>query len=326
MFLQHTQMIDVPVTSFGINAKSSVKGLADIFAPAIPKIEFYDFDLGMLQDFLAFIALPDDSAYWLWGLHGTGKTSFIEQVCARLNMSCYSITGSKTLEIEDLLYQNILKPDGSTGVELDKLAQAFKYGGVFLFNEIDLVDPSKLTALNEVLSGSTLIIPGIDEVIHKHEAFRFVVTANTNGSFDDESGIGFDGTETMNISFMDRFIVNQAHYLPVDKEKNILEHFAKETYAMVKGFTGDNLNSHTKSIVPIISKMISVAGESRKSAMNTSSFDRPISIRGLKRWLQKTIQFSAMDNSIEHAFKQSILNAYPPSQRPALNEFYKDVI
>ena len=94
---------------------------------------------------------------------------------------------------------------------------------------------------------------------------------------------------------------------------------------MVKGFTGDNLNSHTKSIVPIISKMISVAGESRKSAMNTSSFDRPISIRGLKRWLQKTIQFSAMDNSIEHAFKQSILNAYPPSQRPALNEFYKDV-
>lgn len=326
MFLQNTQMIDVPVTSFGINAESTVKGLADIFAPAIPQVEFYDFELGMLQDLLAFIALPNDSAYWLWGLHGTGKTSFVEQVCARLNMSCYSITGSKSLEIEDLLYQNVIKADGTTGVELNALAKAFKYGGVFLFNEIDLVDPSRLTALNEILSGQTLIIPGIDEVMQKHEAFRFVVTANTNGSFDDNTGISFDGTETMNLSFMDRFIVNQAHYLSPEKEQNILEQFAKENYAMLKGYAGDNLVSHTKSLAPIISKMISVAGESRKSAMNNGSFDRPISIRGLKRWVQKTIQFSQMDNSISHAFNQAILNAYPPSQQPALKEFYKDVI
>lgn len=324
MLLTNTPTQNVPVTEFGINAQSNVIGLADIFAPAIPTKKFYHFDLGMLQDLLAFITMPDDSAYWLWGLHGTGKTSLVEQTCARLNWPCYSETGSATLEIEDLLYQNTIKTDGTTAVELNALAKAFKFGGVFLFNEIDLVDPSKLTALNEILSSDRLIIPGIDEVLEKHETFRFIVAANTNGSFDDKTGIGFEGTESMNISFMDRFIVNKANYLPADIEKNILTHFAEEVYAQAKGLSGDNLKSHTKSIVPIISKMIAVAGESRKAAENDGAFDRPISIRGMKRWVQKTIQFSQMDNSIGHAFNQAILNAYPPSQQPALNEFYKD--
>lgn len=314
----------ISIKEFGINADSEVTGLNDTFNPNIPTKKEYFFDVTALQDILAFMTMPDDSAYWLWGLHGTGKTSMIEQVCSRLNWPCYSITGSATMEIEDLLYQNRIQADGSTTVDLNALAKAFHFGGVFLFNEIDLVHPSKLTALNEILSGNTLIIPGIDETLHKHEAFRFIVTANTNGSFDEESGISFEGTESMNIAFMDRFIVNQYHYLPEVIELQILTGFSKQVYAAKNNIAGEELLIAVNKITPMINKMIGVAKESRKAANNSGDFNRPVSIRGLKRWVQKAIQFEKAQNPIKKGFEQSILNAYSASHQVAMLEFYND--
>lgn len=306
-----------------------VRGLDDIFNPAIPaKDEDYYFHPPMIRDLLAFIEMPGDDGYWLWGLHGTGKTSLVQQTCARLNFGCYSVNGSSTLEIEDLLYQNVIHKDGTTGVELNSLAKAFLYGGIFLFNEIDLVDPSRLAALNEILSGSTLIIPGIDEILNKHPNFRFIVTANTNGSYDDETGMDFGGTTTMNLAFMDRFIINEAEYLPVNVEKDILINFSKKVYREIYSCNQndeDKVLTYAKKIDSIVERMIKVATESRLAAKNSTDFNRPISMRGLKRWVQKTIQFHGAPNAVKLSLRQAITNGYPKHQRVAIEQFYSDV-
>ncbi len=313
-------------TAFNLPIKGkTVMGLDDMFNPAIPSQEpDYSFPTPVLISFLAFMEYPDDSGYWLHGMHGTGKTSFVKQVCNRLNWACYSVNGSSTLEIEDLLYQNVIRPDGTTGIELNALAKAFSLGGVFLFNEIDLVDPSRLAGLNEILAGDTLIIPGYDEILQKSPEFRFVVTANTNGSFDDESGIDFVGTGTMNIAFMDRFIVSKVDYLPPKIEQEYLESFALRVHSNLWSKSSKESAAFLKRIKPIISKMIGVANESRKAASNGADFDRPISMRGLKRWVQKSIQYDGAPSPLKMALSESITNAYPKSQADAIVRFCKD--
>lgn len=321
--------IQVPVAStFSVegSADAQVMALGNEFDPNIPKAESnYYFNPVLLRDILRFIELPCDDAYWLWGLHGTGKTSLVKQICNRLNWPCYSINGSATLEIEDLLYQNHIKIDGSTSVELNALAKAFTYGGVFLFNEIDLVDPSRLAALNEIIAGDTLIIAGIDQVFKKHENFRFIVTANTNGSFDEETQIDCIGANSMNLSFMDRFLVNQADYLPADKEIDYLCKFAGDVHVQVNNVNESVMHKSVDAIRPIITMMVKVATESRKAAKNSADFDRPISIRGLKRWVQKTIQFHKSPNAVLYSLGQSITNAYPKHQADAVMRFCEDV-
>ena len=313
--------------AFGLPVKGkTVVGLDDMFNPAIPSsVVDYLFPQLELRSFLAFMEHPEDSGFWLWGLHGTGKTSLIQQVCNRLNWGCYSVNGSATLEVEELLYQNVIKSDGTTGVELNALAKAFAFGGVFLFNEIDLVDPGRLGALNEILAGDTLIIPGYDNIIKRHENFRFVVTANTNGSFDDESGIDVVGASSMNLAFMDRFIVVKAHYLEAKAETEYLAKYSAMVYKSLFHKTDKDAENFTKQFRPIIKNMVKVAGESRKAAMNGNRFDRPISMRGLKRWVQKTIQYTGAPNAVAYSIGEAITNAYPKNQADSVLRFCSDI-
>lgn len=323
MFNQ-TTFTEISLREFGFDTDKTIQGLSDTFNPAIPEKIDYFFEMNSFQYFLAFLNMPENCVYWLWGLHGTGKTSLVQQIAARLNWPCYSVAGSATLEMEDLLYQNCITANGTTSVELNALSKAFVFGGIFLFNEIDLCSPEKLTALNEIISGNTLIIPGIDKVFQKHENFRFVVAANTNGSFDDSSGIVFEGTESMNISFMDRCIVNEAKYLTPEQEESILLKSARRIYQISDQLEESLLLKKVETIKPIIRKMIKVANESRKAAKNSGTFNRPVSIRGLKRWVQKTIQFKNTPNPVEIAFKQAITNAYSHEHKLAMEEFYND--
>ncbi len=312
----------VSIEEFGFPVKGKfITGLDDSFNPAIPSKIEYTFPKNTTRALLSFIEFPEESNFWLWGLHGTGKTSLVQQVCARLDWGCYSINGSETLEIEDLLYRVQLK-NGDTSTELEALTKAYTYGGVFLFNEIDLVDPAKLAALNEILSGDTLIIPGIDTVLKKHENFRFIAAANTNGSFDEDTGIDFAGTGTMNTAFMDRFIVMKAEYLDQDTEISMLMKYSEELYQRV-------WKKHDPKIalrlMPIITNMVVVANESRKAAMNSGDFDKPISYRGLKRWVQKAIQYQGAPSLIKLSFQEAVTNALSKSHRESVNRFCADV-
>ncbi|MDG1751382.1 MAG: AAA family ATPase [Thalassotalea sp.] len=311
-------------TEFNLPVKGkTTTGLEFDFHPAVPKKDNnYVFQPSLIRPLLSFMEFPGDDAFWVWGLYGTGKTSIVKQTCARLFWPCYSINGSETLEMEDLLYRTAILPDGTTKIELNALSRAFVEGAVFLFNEIDLCDPSRLAALNEILAGDTLVLPGIDEVLTKHENFRFIATANTNGSFDDDKGIDFAGTSTMNVAFMDRFIVAKAEFMDAKTEAKLLNEFANEVFYKIYGKQD---KTFMKRFTPYIEMMIKVANESRKSAMNNSGFDRPISLRGLKRWVVKSIQYKDAPNPIKVSVGEAITNGYPKSLRDSVIRFCSDI-
>lgn len=186
----------------------------------IPNYVFRGSELGLIARFFL-----KKSRYGLWvsGPTGSGKSSVIEQFCARLNWPVVSCTGSGRFEFSQLVGSNRLTA-GKNGeaptmkFELGPLAQAMLNGYVFIFNEADLADPSELTALNEVLEGKDLYIPENGGMIIKpHPMFRLVCTGNSAGSGDDTGA--YAGISQQNMALMDRFYFLEVGYMSEETEE-----------------------------------------------------------------------------------------------------------
>lgn len=166
----------------------------------------------------AFIDWQDP--LWIAGPSGCGKTLGVKQVCALLNYPVYEITGHGRLETPELVGHHTLV-DGSMEWVDGPLTAAMRNGGVFLLNEIDLLEPSTLAGLNTILDGSPLVIADRgSEVVEPHPAFKFIATANTNGSGDD--GGLYTGTLRQNVALQSRFMIVEADYISPDEEKSLL--------------------------------------------------------------------------------------------------------
>ena len=163
-----------------------IKGFAapSVHTPTInPDYLFHD----AIRELVVWFISPADPLY-VFGPTGSGKTSLIRQVAAKLNYPVFDVTGHGRLEFNDLA-GHLSVDNGSMGFQYGPLALAMKFGGLFLLNELDLLDPATVTGLNGVLDGAPLCIPeNGGEVIPPHPMFRFVATANTNGAADDTRG------------------------------------------------------------------------------------------------------------------------------------------
>ncbi len=158
---------------------------------------------------------------YLFGPTGSGKTSLIKQIAAKLNYPVFEITGHSRLETPDMI-GHLSVENGSMHYKYGPLALAMKFGGVFLLNEMDLLDPATAAGLNTILDGSPLCIAEKGgELIVPHENFRFVATANTNGA-SDEMGL-YQGTLRQNLALMDRFQLCEVPYPDKDAETKLLE-------------------------------------------------------------------------------------------------------
>lgn len=178
----------------------------------------YVFPQWMGDIFIWFRSLEEP--LYIFGPTGCGKTSCLKQVAAKLNYGVYEVTGHSRLEFPELVGHHTVV-DGNMRFEYGPLAKAMKDGGVFLINEMDLLDPSTAAGLNSILDGSPLCIPeNGGEVIQPHPMFRFVATANSNGTGDD-TGM-YQGILRQNIALLDRFVVCEASYLPGDVENKLV--------------------------------------------------------------------------------------------------------
>lgn len=178
----------------------------------------YVFPQWMGDIFIWFKSLTEP--LYVFGPTGCGKTSCIKQVASKLNYPVYEVTGHSRLEFPELVGHHVIV-EGNMKYEYGPLAKAMKEGGLFLINEMDLLDPSTAAGLNSILDGSPLTIPeNGGEVITPHEMFRFVATANSNGT-GDETGM-YQGILRQNVALLDRFVVCEATYLPADVENRML--------------------------------------------------------------------------------------------------------
>ncbi len=159
------------------------------------------------------------------GYHGTGKSSHIEQVAARLNWPCVRINLDSHVSRIDLVGKDaIVVKDGLQVTEFKDgiLPWAYQHNVALVFDEYDAGRPDVMFVIQRVLESSgRLTLLDQSRVIRPHPAFRLFATANTIG-LGDTTGL-YHGTQQINQAQMDRWsIVTTLNYLPHDHEVNIV--------------------------------------------------------------------------------------------------------
>jgi cobaltochelatase CobS len=271
--------LDAGAVFSGSPSGKMVKGYAtpNMFTPHVDKNYIFH---EQVRDIAVWFIDRSDPLY-VYGPPSVGKTSVIKQLAARLNYPVFEITGHNRLEFQDMIGHHTVQ-NGNMTFEYGPLALAMKYGGLFLLNELDLLEPSTAAGLNGILDGQALCIAeNGGELILPHSLFRFAATANTNGG-SDATGL-YQGVLRMNSALMDRFIVCEIGYPKPDTEELLL--------------------SRTAPALPesIRKKMVEYANEVRRLFMgeaenshNSNAVEVTFSTRTLLRWADLTIRYQPL--------------------------------
>ena len=243
----------------------------------------YLFHESMREIVVWLLSTPEERAdpLYIFGPTGSGKTSLVRQLAARLNYPVFEVTAHGRLEFPDLA-GHLSVQNASMAFQYGPLALAMRYGGIFLLNEMDLLDPATATGLNGVLDGGPLCIPeNGGEIIHPHPMFRFVATANTNGASDD-SGL-YQGTLRQNIALMDRFWLCEVGYPAPNTEESLLERMAPDI--------PHELRKSMVSFANEIRRLFTGEGDTQKYG---ETIEVTFSTRTLIRWAMLTIRFQPL--------------------------------
>ncbi|WP_295388663.1 AAA family ATPase [uncultured Thiodictyon sp.] len=304
------QRFDVAAT-FGVQARAGLEvvGFADETHPHIPVRKPYVFRNEVLRDVLAFLRDPSGDGLFLTGPTGSGKTSLVTQVASRIFWPVQSVTCHGRMELNSLVGQFVLV-QGETKFIYGPLAVAARDGHLLILNESDLMDPSELAGLNDIIEGQPLVIAeNGGEVIRPHPKFRVFATGNSVGA-GDGSGL-YQGVLRQNLAFMDRFRVVQVGYPEPAIEKEII-----------------------KAQVPklpdlIAEKMITVAGEIRRLFVGAKEGGAELTVtmstRTLVRWAGLSLTFKGAPKVFEYALSQALTARAEPEQQEAIHRIAADV-
>jgi cobaltochelatase CobS len=241
------------------------------------------------------------------GYHGTGKSTHIEQVAARLNWPCMRINLDSHVSRIDLVGKDaIVIRDGMQITEFREgiLPYALQTNTALVFDEYDAGRPDVMFVIQRVLEVSgKLTLLDQSKVIRPHPAFRLFATTNTIG-LGDTSGL-YHGTQQINQGQMDRWsIVATLNYLPHDDEVNIVLAKAKSW--------------NTETGRKAVSNMVRVAELTRNAFMN-GDLSTVMSPRTVITWAENAEIFG----DIGVAFALSFLNKCDELERGLIAEFYQ---
>jgi cobaltochelatase CobS len=242
------------------------------------------------------------------GYHGTGKSTHIEQVAARLNWPCVRVNLDSHVSRIDLVGKDaIVLKDGKQVTEFRDgiLPWALQNNVALCFDEYDAGRPDVMFVIQRVLEVSgRLTLLDQNRVIRPHPAFRLFATANTVG-LGDTSGL-YHGTQQINQGQMDRWsIVATLNYLPHDAETNIVLAKVKTLQSTKEGRDAAN-------------KMVRVADLTRNAFM-AGDLSTVMSPRTVITWAENAEIFG----DIGFAFRLTFLNKCDELERPLVAEFYQ---
>ena len=241
------------------------------------------------------------------GYHGTGKSTHIEQVAARLNWPCVRVNLDSHVSRIDLVGKDaIVVKDGMQVTEFRDgiLPWAYQHNVALCFDEYDAGRPDVMFVIQRVLESSgRLTLLDQSRVIRPHPAFRLFATANTVG-LGDTTGL-YHGTQQINQAQMDRWsIVTTLNYLPHDNEVAIVLAKAKH-YRDAKG-------------KDIVNKMVRVADMTRSAFIN-GDLSTVMSPRTVITWAENAEIFG----DVGLAFRLTFLNKCDELERSIVAEFYQ---
>lgn len=188
----------------------------------VPEIDDnYVFDIDLVKTIL--IAYELGTPCYLWGYHGTGKTTCFEQVSARVKRPFMRVQHTVNTEETHIVGQYVVQR-GETVFQPGPLMVAMREGFVYCADEYDYAMPSVLSVYQPILEGKALFVkeaPPEFQITRPHPNFRFVATGNTNG-VGDETGL-YQGTQIQNAANYSRFGVTvQVHYMEPKVEEAVV--------------------------------------------------------------------------------------------------------
>ncbi|MFA6139959.1 MAG: cobaltochelatase subunit CobS [Hyphomicrobium sp.] len=242
------------------------------------------------------------------GYHGTGKSTHIEQVAARLNWPCIRVNLDSHVSRIDLVGKDaIVIKDGQQVTEFREgiLPYALQSNTALVFDEYDAGRPDVMFVIQRVLEvQGKLTLLDQSKVIRPHPSFRLFATTNTIG-LGDTSGL-YHGTQQINQGQMDRWsIVATLNYLPHDDEVKIV-------LAKAKSF------AKTEAKRKAVSHMVRVADLTRNAFIN-GDLSTVMSPRTVIMWAENAEVFG----DIGFAFRLTFLNKCDELERPLVAEFYQ---
>jgi len=237
------------------------------------------------------------------GFHGTGKSTHIEQVAARLNWPCIRINLDSHVSRIDLVGKDaIVLKDGQQITEFKEglLPWALQHACALVFDEYDAGRPDVMFVIQRVLEvEGKLTLLDQSKVIEPHDFFRMFATTNTIG-LGDPTGL-YHGTQQINQGQMDRWnIVTTLNYLSHEKETDIV---------------CSKLPDIDRKKV---SNMVSIAELSRQGFIN-GDISIVMSPRTVIMWAENAKIF----NDYGFAFRLTFLNKCDETERPIVAEYYQ---
>jgi cobaltochelatase CobS len=292
--------------TFGIDSDLQVPAFSTR-TEHVPDIdEAYKFDRETTLAILAGFAF--NRRVMVQGYHGTGKSTHIEQVAARLNWPCVRINLDSHISRIDLIGKDaIVVKDGVQITEYREgiLPWALQSPTAIVFDEYDAGRPDVMFVIQRVLEvEGKLTLLDQNKVIRPHPAFRLFSTANTVG-LGDTTGL-YHGTQQINQGQMDRWnIVATLNYLPHEDEVAIV---------LAKAPSFDDEAGRK-----MISSMVALADLTRAGFIN-GDISTVMSPRTVITWAENTRIFGG---DIAFAFRLTFLNKCDEIERSTVAEYYQ---
>ena len=293
--------------TFGVNCNFEIKGFKTS-TNLVPNLDKnYLFDEKTTNAILAGFVF--NQRVLVQGMHGTGKSSHIEQIASRLNWPCVRINFDSQITRLDLVGKDVIKLKNDKQITEFKegiIPYALRNGVALVLDEYDAIKTDVSFVIQRLLEedGKFALLEE-NEIITPHPNFRLFATSNTLGAGDD-LGI-YHGTNLINQAQMDRWnIVSSLNYLSEEHEIAILQ--KKLDFLSSKNY------SQTAKL------MVKIANLSREAFKN-GDISNLISLRTLISWGRNIEIF----NSVKEAFILSFYNKIIDDEKPIITEFYQRV-
>ena len=290
---------------FGIDSELKVEGFSkkNEYVPDIDK--HYKFDRDTT---LAIIAgFKYNKKVIIHGYHGTGKSTHIEQIAARLNWPCIRVNLDSHISRIDLIGKDaiVLKNNKQvTEFQEGILPWSMQNPVALVFDEYDAMRPDVAFLMTKVLEaegGLTLLEK--NKVIKPNNYFRLFATANTIG-LGDTTGL-YTGTQQINQAQLDRWsITTTLNYLSLEKEMEIV---------LAKNKNLNNAKGKEK-----VANMIKVASLTRKGFI-AGDISTVMSPRTIIHWAQN----SSIFKDTGYAFRVTFLNKCDELEKNIIAEYYQ---
>jgi len=291
--------------TFGIDTDMKIEAFSkkNDYVPEIDKNYKFDKDttLAILSGF------SFNKRCLISGYHGTGKSTHIEQVAARLNWPCIRVNLDSHISRIDLIGKDaIVIKDGKQITEFKEgiLPWSIQNPIALVFDEYDAGRPDVMFVIQRVLeTEGNFTLLDKNKIIKQNKYFRLFATSNTVG-LGDTTGL-YHGTQQINQGQMDRWnIVTTLNYLSMEKEMDII--------------IGKNKNLNNTKGREKVSNMIKVATLTRKGFM-AGDISTVMSPRTVLHWTENSEIFK----DTGYAFRVTFLNKCDELEKNTIAEYYQ---